>query len=152
MPSTSRPARARTLEDIDTDIRRQTENRVSYFAEHTDEIDQRLDELDAEWDLERATQAKLAAAGLGGAVLGLIGGRKWLMLSAVASGFMLQHARQGRCAPMDMLRRLGLRTANEIGDERAALKMLRGDFAGDADDEAKPRDKARAALAAVSAP
>jgi hypothetical protein len=43
-------------------------------------------------------------------------------------GFLLQHAVQGWCPPLPLLRRLGVRTADEINEERYALKALRGDF------------------------
>lgn len=40
---------------------------------------------------------------------------------------MVQHALQDWCSPLPVLRRLGVRTAREIVEERFALK-LRGDF------------------------
>jgi hypothetical protein len=50
-------------------------------------------------------------------------------LPVVVAGFLLQHALQGWCPPLPVLRRLGVRTADEINQERYALKALRGDFA-----------------------
>ena len=44
------------------------------------------------------------------------------------TGFLFQHAVQGWCPPIPILRRLGFRTSYEIEEERAALKALRGDF------------------------
>ena len=41
---------------------------------------------------------------------------------------MIQHALQGWCPPLAVLRRLGFRTAKEINEERFALAALRGDF------------------------
>lgn len=43
-------------------------------------------------------------------------------------GFLFQHAVQGWCPPVSLLRRLGFRTSSEIDAERYALKALRGDF------------------------
>jgi hypothetical protein len=43
--------------------------------------------------------------------------------------FLFQHAVQGWCPPLPVLRRLGVRTRKEIDRERYALKALRGDFA-----------------------
>jgi hypothetical protein len=40
----------------------------------------------------------------------------------------MQHALQGWCPPVPLLRRLGFRTSFEIEEERQALKALRGDF------------------------
>lgn len=47
---------------------------------------------------------------------------------AAVAGFLLQHAIQGWCPPVPVLRRLGFRTQREIDDERAVLKARRGDF------------------------
>jgi hypothetical protein len=70
---------------------------------------------------------------------GLLGRSRWFLLPAAASGFLLQHAVQGWCPPIPVLRRLGFRTSFEIDQERQALKLLRGDYksaaAGDAEAE-----------------
>jgi hypothetical protein len=47
---------------------------------------------------------------------------------ALVTGFLFQHAVEGWCPPIPVLRRLGFRTAREIDIERVALKALRGDF------------------------
>jgi hypothetical protein len=44
------------------------------------------------------------------------------------AALLLQHALQGWCPPIPLLRRLGFRTEAEINRERYALKALRGDF------------------------
>ena len=54
--------------------------------------------------------------------------RRWLALPAIVTGFLFQHAMQGWCPPLPILRRLGFRTAEEINQERYALKALKGDF------------------------
>lgn len=50
------------------------------------------------------------------------------MLPALVAGFLLQHSVQGWCPPISLFRRLGVRTATEIDEERYALRALRGDF------------------------
>jgi hypothetical protein len=55
--------------------------------------------------------------------------RRFFVLPAVVAGFLLQHAVQGWCPPLPLFRRSGVRTAAEIGNERYALKAIRGDFA-----------------------
>jgi hypothetical protein len=75
-----------------------------------------------------------------GLCLGLTKSRKWLVLPFMVQSFFLQHALQGWCPPLPMLRRLGIRTADEINQERYALKALRGDF------ENITRDNAMAAV------
>ncbi|MGH7194555.1 MAG: hypothetical protein ACREJM_13640, partial [Candidatus Saccharimonadales bacterium] len=54
--------------------------------------------------------------------------RKFLALPVLVGGFLLQHALHGWCPPVPLFRRLGVRTAAEINQERFALKSLRGDF------------------------
>ncbi len=54
--------------------------------------------------------------------------KKWLILPGLVTGFLFQHALQGWCPPLPVLRRMGFRTSAEINEERYALKALRGDF------------------------
>jgi hypothetical protein len=104
-------------------------NRSVYFhAEHPILIDRRLEELDAEWDIERALEANAATIALTGVVLAATVDRRFLAVPGVVAAFLLQHALQGWCPPLPVLRRFGLRTAQEINRERVALKALRGDF------------------------
>ncbi|MEZ0263790.1 MAG: hypothetical protein ACAI43_03605 [Phycisphaerae bacterium] len=102
--------------------------RLAYFAAHPDQIDRRLRELDAEWDVERALETGSSTLTLTGLVLGTVASRKWLLLSLAVQGFFMQHALQGWCPPLPVLRRLGFRTQYEIERERYALKAIRGDF------------------------
>jgi hypothetical protein len=92
-------------------------------------VDRRLAELDAEWDVERCLETGAASLTLIGAAMGATVDRKWYFLPAVVAGFLLQHAIQGWSPPLPLLRKLGVRTADEINRERYALKALRGDFA-----------------------
>lgn len=102
---------------------------VRWHAEHPRAIGRRLRELDAEWDTERTLEANAATLALAGTVLGMTTDRRWLALPLAVTAFLLQHAVQGWCPPLPVLRRLGFRTAREIDVERNALKALRGDFA-----------------------
>ena len=85
-------------------------------------IERRLQELDHEWDIERAIEANAASIGLAGLALGVFVDRRFLALPAAVCAFLLQHALQGWCPPVPVLRRLGFRTQTEIETERAALK------------------------------
>jgi hypothetical protein len=116
-------------------IRQQTEASIAYFAQHRELIDQRLRELDEEWDIERVLETGSSALTLTGLVLSIARGRKWLLLSLAVQGFFMQHALQGWCPPLPLFRRLGTRTADEINRERYALKALRGDFKNIAGDQ-----------------
>jgi len=91
-------------------------------------IDERIRELEREWDVERTLEANAASMSLLGLVLGVTVDRRFLILPAAVAAFLLQHALQGWCPPLPLLRRLGIRTSAEIHDEIIALRILRGDF------------------------
>ena len=104
--------------------------RLSRCAASNALVARQLGNLQREWDLERALETWFASAVLTGVTLAANRNRRWMALPAVAAGFMLQHAVQGWCPPLPLLRRLGFRTQAEIARERYALKGMRGDFAG----------------------
>jgi hypothetical protein len=86
--------------------------------------------LDEEWDIERAIECNASALAFTGVALAVTSDNKrWLILPALVTGFLFQHALQGWCPPVPILRRLGFRTVYEIDEERQALKALRGDYA-----------------------
>jgi hypothetical protein len=118
-----------TSEAVNEQIHQEMEKRVVRCAAAGREaIDRRLAELDQEWDIERALEANAATASLIGLTLGATVNKKWFVFPAAIAAFLLQHAVQGWCPPMPILRRLGFRTSSEIDHERYALKSLRGDF------------------------
>src|ERR671925_91661 len=118
-PSTVDRVPRHTDECANRQIRRQTEENVArYAAAGTRAIDQRLEELDREWDIERTLEANAATVSLIGLTLGATVDRRWFLLPAVVAGFLLQHAVQGWCPPVPVLRRLGFRTRTEIDYER----------------------------------
>jgi hypothetical protein len=114
--------------DVNARIAEDLTRRIVSFAHRLDDIDRRLRQLDREWDIERTLETNASAVVLTGLVLGTFSDRKWYALSALAAAFLCQHAVQGWCPPLPLLRRLGIRTAREIAQERFALKALRGDF------------------------
>lgn len=128
--SSARRVPANTAEHVNRRIRRMTEANIRHYAQHPEEIDDRLRELDEEWDIERTLQANASSLALGGTLLGLFTNRKWLLVPIGVTAFLLQHALQGWCPPVPVLRRMGVRTTQEIEAERYALKALRGDFQG----------------------
>jgi hypothetical protein len=128
LPTTVERVPLHTAAEINRRIQYETENRVRAFAAHPAEIERRLLELDAEWDIERLLEANAATLAFVGVVLGAAIDRRWLALPALVTGFLFQHAVQGWCPPIPVLRRRGFRTAREIEIERIALKALRGDF------------------------
>jgi len=129
LPTTTRRVEVNSDPVINQRIRARIEQSVQYYAVHPAEVNDRLAELDREWDMERVLEANAATIALGGTLLGLFRHRSFLVLPLAVAGFLLQHALQGWCPPVPFLRRRGVRTAAEIASERAALKSLRGDFA-----------------------
>lgn len=127
-----------TNKGINERIRIRTECNVAHYVfARKEEIDGRIRELEREWDIERSLETNAALVSLTGLALGITVNEKWLLLPAVAAGFLLQHALLGWSPPLPLLRRLGIRTAAEIDAERYALKVLRGDFAEVAGQEQK---------------
>src|SRR4051794_24900329 len=139
-----------TAAEINERIRSQTEANVRHCAAAGPvAINRRLREVDQEWDIERCVETMAPTFTLIGLFLGATVNRKWLLVPALVQGFFLQHALQGWCPPIPVLRRMGVRTAAEIDHERYALKALRGDFrdvaaAGDGRGENRIRQAFRA--------
>lgn len=121
-------AQAQTDPTVNRRTADQLRANVAYYAAHPEQIDQRLRDLDAEWDIERWLQLNSSALTLAGLTLALVHSRKWLLLPLVVQGFFLQHGIEGYCPPLPIFRRAGVRTEGEIEAERQALKALRGDF------------------------
>lgn len=151
LPHTSERVTMHTAEQVSRRIERDIEDSLTYFADHPREIRRRLTELDREWDMERALEANAATLSLTGLLLGLSVDRRWFALPIAVAVFLLQHALQGWCPPVPVMRRCGVRTAEEIASERFALKYLRGDFGNESPSDAPARTRARAALAAAKA-
>jgi hypothetical protein len=137
-----------TPDHVNHAIARATECSVIQHALEPERIDQRLAQLDEEWDIERTLEAQAAGAILTGLVLSILRRRRWLGLAAFSGYFLLQHALTGWCPPVALYRRLKIRTAGEIERERTALKALRGDFGGIGETR-DPLAKARAVLHAA---
>jgi hypothetical protein len=91
-------------------------------------IDERIRELENEWDVERTLEANAAIAALAGIALGVTVDRRFLTLPLLVAGVLLQQALRGWSPPLPILRRLGIRTSTEIHEEIIALKIIRGDF------------------------
>lgn len=122
--------RDNTSPEVARRIQAQTEASVAACARGGPAaIEQRLGELEREWDVERWLETGAASLSLFGMAMGSTVNRKWFLLPAAVGAFLLQHTLQGWCPPLPLLRRLGVRTADEINQERYALKALRGDFA-----------------------
>jgi hypothetical protein len=109
---------------------------AAHVRQGRDAILRRLEELDHEWDIDRAMFVNFAV--IGGAMFatglakrerrGFFGssGKGFLTFFGVQLGFLLLHGLAGWCPPVSLFRRLGFRTTREIEAERRALeKALR---------------------------
>ena len=130
---TPRPDRVRehTAAEVNARIDDAMRDRLFRDSTASDEaISARIAELDREWDIERYLEVLAPTFALTGVVLSIVNNRRWLLFSGAVLGFLIQHAVQGWCPPLAVLRRRGVRTRKEIDEERYALKALRGDFSG----------------------
>jgi hypothetical protein len=129
LPDTAHRVAANTAGYINQRIRERARRAIERAAAGgVPAIDCRLRQLDAEWDVERYLETLAPSLTLVGMGLGLTVNRKFFALPFLVQGLFLQHALQGWCPPVPVLRRMGIRTQAEIDEERAALKSLRGDF------------------------
>ena len=114
--------RRSTPSEINSRIDRQTDDNIQRFRNRSEnEIRERIEELDREWDVERMLEVNASTLALSGLVLGLTVSRKWLLLPGIVLPFLLQHGIQGWCPPLSILRRQGVRTRGEIDREKFAL-------------------------------
>ena len=125
VPSSPERVPTSTAETVNRDLRESLAERLHYYGEHPEAIDGRLAELEEEWDIERVIEANAAVI-----TLSAIGGGLWVWrglfaVPVVVATFLLQHAIQGWCPPVPLLRRLGFRTRREIDAERDALRAIR---------------------------
>ena len=150
IPATTDRVSEQTPEEINQEILRKIEENIAFYAscDHS-RIERRLKELDREWDTERFLEASASGFALLGLTLGATVNRKWFLFPAVIAGFLLQHAIQGWCPPLAVIRRLGVRTAREIDYERYALKAVRGDFDGISGGKDQPVEAGKALRAVM---
>lgn len=123
------PVRAATAAAAQQKIDDRIRAEILHFASQPREkISARIRELEAEWDMERVLEANASSIALTALVLGMTRNRAWLGVTGGVLGFLLYHSVNGWCPPVPLLRKLGVRTRNEIDRELFALKILRGDF------------------------
>ncbi len=121
--------RSNTSSETNRTIDQQMEACIARYAHAGPEvIEKRIRELEREWDIERWLEMNASSLAFIGLGLGVTHNKRWLVLPAVVLPFLFQHAVQGWCPPLPILRRMGIRTREEIDLEKYALKALRGDF------------------------
>jgi len=143
-----RHTRWTALQKIDAGI----EDSVRFHSKQPERvIGQRIETLNREWSMERWIETNASLLAFSGTLLGITVNRKWLAVPLVVTGFLFQHAVQGWCPPVPVLRRMGVRTRGEIDREKYALKVLRGDFEELRDEAAGHILNIRKLMAAVEA-
>lgn len=125
-PPTTTKVKLNTDDQINNEIEQKTAHNINnYYGKTEGEIDTRIKELNYEWDTERVLELNFASIVLISSLLGLLGNKKWMALSGITSVFMIQHSLQGWCPPLPIIRRMGIRTAEEITKEKDALRKLK---------------------------
>ena len=121
--------RAHTSEEANNRIDQAIRNSIhAYAGQSKAAMSRRIEELDREWDIERTLELNASTLALTGLFLGVTVNKRWLIVPGVVLPFLFQHAVQGWCPPLPVLRSMGIRTREEIDCEKYALKALRGDF------------------------
>ncbi len=111
-----------TPDGLNEKIDQRTQANIHHYARaDAASIKARIDQLDKEWDIERTLELNASLVALGGVILGATVNKKWLILPAIVTTFLAQHAIQGWCPPLPLFRKLGIRTQKEIETERHAL-------------------------------
>ncbi|HEX2938695.1 MAG TPA: DUF2892 domain-containing protein [Ruminiclostridium sp.] len=131
LPSTAKRVKENTSKKDNEKIKRETLNNISEYIAGGKNIDERLKQLDSEWDVERFLEANAAIIVFICTLLGIKRNKLWLAISLTVSIFLLEHALQGWCPPLPLLRKIGVRTEEEIFNEKTALKIHRGDFSAE---------------------
>jgi hypothetical protein len=114
-----------TSEKVNQRIDRGIHDTVEYYSKQSKKaINARVRQLDKEWDMERTLELNASLVALTGVILSATVSKKWLILPAVVTAFLAQHAIQGWCPPVPLFRKMGVRTQKEIQTERHALLGL----------------------------
>jgi hypothetical protein len=144
--------RAHTARRVNEEIDWEAERRVVRAAGASEAVlSRQIDKLNQEWDMERWLETNASALAFTGTILGLLVNKKFFAIPCLVLPFLFQHAVQGWCPPVPVLRRKGVRTRREIDAERYALKALRGDFDGLSSDQNNGVQRAREAWQAANA-
>jgi len=128
-PSTTKRVSINSNPNVNFKIRNHTIRNINIYKNSSDKIlSDNIEKLNNEWDIERLLEAKAATIVIASTILGLKSNKNWFLLTGAAGIFLLQHSVQGWCPPVPLLRRMGIRTSEEINNEKIVYKMLRKDF------------------------
>lgn len=130
LPPTTKKVAINTHPNSNTNIRNNTLRRINVYKNSSDKIlSDNIEKLNNEWDVERVLGAHAACMILGSTIMGLKTNKKyWFLLTGTVGLFLAQHALQGWCPTVPLARKMGIRTAEEINNEKIVYKLLREDF------------------------
>ncbi len=146
LPPTTKKTAYHTCNKVNEDIRNKTiSNIITYKDSGGAILSKKIKKLTHEWDTERVLEVNAGSMILISSIMGYKKKRSNCFLMTGAVGFfLLQHAIQGWCPPLPVIRKLGVRTAEEINHEKTVYKIKRGDFSestNDADELLKMAEK-----------
>ncbi|MDD4772400.1 MAG: DUF2892 domain-containing protein [Eubacteriales bacterium] len=122
-PPTAKRVFLRTNSHVNKSIENRTNQNIrKYEGADSKTLTGRLKELDREWDTERILEVNASVLVFIGTALGFFVSRYWLIIPGAVSFYFLQHALQGWCPPLPIIRRMGIRTAAEISAEREIIQ------------------------------
>lgn len=129
-PQTTKKSAMHTCNKVNQNIRNKTVCCIKKYIDSNEVLlSERIRKLNFEWDTERVLETNAASIIL---LCSILGFRKkdqnYFVLSGIVGFFLLMHALEGWCPPLPVIRKVGVRTAEEIFEEKAALKQIRGDF------------------------
>ena len=129
-PQTTKKSAMHTCNNVNQYIRNKTVCCLDKYLNSNEVLlSERIEKLDFEWDTERMLETNAASIIL---LCSILGFRKkeenYFVLSGIVGFFLLMHAIQGWCPPLPIIRKMGVRTAEEIFQEKFSLKQIRGDF------------------------
>lgn len=129
IPPNNKRVEMHTKNKINKRIVQKTEDNLKKFQyADSDSLSERIKQLNREWDTERVLEANAATIIFVSSVIGFIYTPYWFILTGIISFFLFEHAIQGWCPPLPLIRRLGVRTQEEIQIEKMTIKFMRGDF------------------------
>ncbi len=135
-PPTTKKVAYHSLKNTNKQIRDKTICRIDILKNSNEAIlSDRLEKPSQEWDTERFLETNAATFVLLSTFLGYKKSKQcWFLFTGTVEFFLLQHAIQGWCPLLPFIRKFGVRTAEEINNEKVVYKKTRGDFLPDTDD------------------
>lgn len=135
LPPTTKKVAFHTCNKVNEDIKNKTICCINTYKSGDSAIlSDKIEKLNREWDTERVLETNAASVVLLSSIMGYKKKKScWFLLTGTVGFFLLQHALQGWCPPLPVIRKMGVRTAEEINLEKIVFKLIRGDFLGNTD-------------------